>query len=456
MTAIHDLTAREQAAAIRAGELSPVELTEHYLGRIARVDHHVGAFAAVCPDLALDQARKAERQALEAVAPPVLLGVPVPVKDLYTVAGLPTGHGSAARRDPPGAHDGPVAALLRAAGAVVTGKTSTPEFGLTCYTEGGATPCARTPWDVTRLAGGSSGGAAAAVAAGLAPLAQGSDGGGSVRIPASACGLVGMKPSRGVVAVAGDPFGLATSGAIARDVGDAALLLDVLAGRTGGSGGFVEAARRPPGRLRIARTTAAADPVSLDPSCLAAYEKASALLAGLGHEIVEAPPLRTPRLARTFEALWAVLAAAEPVPPAREELLQPLTRWLRDRGRRTTPAEAARLRATLEAEAARILAITDAYDAVLTPTVAEPPVPVGHFAAQPPEVDFARQIAHTPYAALANITGSPSITLPLHWTPDGLPVGVLLTARSAQDALLLSLAAHLESATPPPPRPPLW
>ncbi|ROO89510.1 amidase [Actinocorallia herbida] len=456
---MHHLTARRQAAAVRSGEISPVELTAHYLERVDRLDHRVGAFVTHCPETALDQARKAERIVAEAVAPPVLLGLPVPVKDLHVAAGLPTGYGSLARGEPRSPVDGPVAALLRAAGAVVLGKTGSPEFGLTCYTdfthfaqaadlaEGVVPPTVRNPWAPDRLAGGSSGGAAAAVAAGLAPLAHGSDGGGSIRIPASACGLVGIKPSRRVVPVGADPFGLAVSGPIARDVRDAALLLDALSGRAGTP--FLDAAERPPGPLRIARTALPADPGTvIHPECLAAYETASRLLAGLGHEIVELPPVRTPALARLFETAWTVLAAAERVPADRERLLQPLTRWLRERGGRVGPAALAELRTALAAEADRALAVMAPYDAVLTPALAEPPAPVGHFTSGSPEEDFARQNAHTPFAALANITGQPSLTLPLHWTRDGLPVGVMLSGRPGGDAALIALAARLEAAAP--------
>lgn len=448
------MTARRLAAAVRSGEISPVELTAHYLDRADRLDHRVGAFVVVCREDALDQARKAERIVAEAVDPPALLGLPVPVKDLHAAAGLPTGYGSAARPGPRAAADGPVAALLRAAGALVPGKTSTPEFGLTCYTDFAETAPglrpARNPWSSGLLAGGSSGGAAAAVAAGLAPFAHGSDGGGSIRIPASACGLVGIKPSRGVVPVGADPFGLAVSGPIARDVRDAALLLDALTGNQDGL--FLAAADRPPARLRIARTALPAYPDTvIHPECLAAYETASRILAGLGHEIVELPPVRTPELAGLFETAWMVLAAAEPVRADREHLLQPLTRWLRDRGREITPAAFAQLRTRLAAEAERALAVMAPYDAVLTPALAEPPVPVGHFTSGTPEEDFALQNAHTPFAALANITGQPSLALPMRWTPDGLPVGVLLSGRPGHDAALIALAAQLEAATPPRP-----
>ena len=233
-----------------------------------------------------------------------------------------------------------LALTVEAAGMPSLGKTSTPEFGSPCYTEPDVAPPAVTPWDTTRTAGGSSGGAAAAVAAGLLPVAPGSDGGGSIRIPASCCGLVGLKPTRGRISGApryGDPVGLATAGTLARSVRDAAALLDVLAGRRVGdpfwapepSGSFLDACDREPGRLRVARfiTPVIAD-VDVHASSVTAWDDASRLLEALGHH-VEDVPVPIPREAvADFETCWAVLTALSPAPPGREDRLRPLTRWL--------------------------------------------------------------------------------------------------------------------------------
>ena len=205
MTQIHDLTVLQLAAAIRQRELSPTDVTDHYLDRIERLNADVGAFFTVTAALAREQALAAEKAVAQASDPaelPPLTGVPIPIKDLNMVAGVRQTLGSLAYHDNVPAQDDFVTAQLRAAGAVITGKTATPEFGLPCYTETGIGPPARTPWDLSRSAGGSSGGAAAAVAAGLAPAAQGSDGGGSIRIPASVCGLFGIKPARGRISSA--------------------------------------------------------------------------------------------------------------------------------------------------------------------------------------------------------------------------------------------------------------
>jgi len=222
MAQIHELTMIELAAAIRAGELSPVAVTDHYLRRTTELNDQVGAFYTITPEFAADQAREAEKAVAAADDPadlPPLTGVPIPIKDLNMVAGVRQTLGSKAFEANVPDTDDYVVVNIKQAGAVITGKTATPEFGLPCYTETAVGPPARTPWDLSRSAGGSSGGAAAAVAAGLAPAAQGSDGGGSIRIPSSVCGLFGIKPTRGRVSegpLVPDLYGLGVNGPLAR------------------------------------------------------------------------------------------------------------------------------------------------------------------------------------------------------------------------------------------------
>ncbi|HLK74649.1 MAG TPA: amidase, partial [Streptosporangiaceae bacterium] len=296
MTQIHELTAIELAAAIRAKELSPVAVTDHYLRRMAELNDQVGAFYTVTAELAADQALAAEKAVAAAADPaalPPLTGVPIPIKDLNMVAGVRQTFGSLAYENNVPEGDDYVVTRLRDAGVVITGKTSTPEFGLPCYTETKIGPPARTPWDLSRSAGGSSGGAAAAVSAGLAPAAQGSDGAGSIRIPSSVCGLFGIKASRGRISggpLVPDLLGFGIDGPITRTVADAALLLDVMTGNYPGDmytqpplppgETFLGYASRPPGKLRIGRTLQAPVPgVEVHPDCLAAYEDASSLLS---------------------------------------------------------------------------------------------------------------------------------------------------------------------------------
>ena len=454
MAELHDLTALEQGAAVRRGEVSPRELAEHHL---ARVDD-VGAFVTRTPERALARAESL-LPVPDAAGP--LYGVPTAIKDLNLTAGVRTTFGSAAYADfVPETSDG-ITASIETAGMVSLGKTNTPEFGSPCYTEPDVAPPAVTPWDRTRMAGGSSGGAAAAVAAGLVPVAQGSDGGGSIRIPASCCGLVGLKPSRGRVSgwpMYGEVTGLATAGTLARTVRDAAALLDVLAGRRPGdpswapppAGTFLAACDRPPTGLRIARFV---EPViadaDIDPECVSAWESASDLLASLGHEVEDIAVPMPREAVPTFETCWAVLTALSPVAPAREHLLRPLTRWLAEQGRAFSGPEFGLALGAMRRYAADCLLALAAYDAVLTPTLAVPPLPVGALRDDAdPAADFAAQKAFTPWTSAWNVTGMPAISLPLHWTPAGLPVGVMLAGRPAEDELLLTLAAQVEAAAP--------
>jgi amidase len=468
MADLHDLTALEQAEAIRNGIVSPVELTDYYLDRIERLDATVGAFVTVTPELARRQAQQAEGEALAARREgrelPPLHGVPVPVKDLNFTAGVRTTLGSAAYADHVPDTDDHVVTKLRQGGTVLLGKTNTPEFGLPSYTENRLAAPARTPWDLDRAAGGSSGGAAAAVASGLAPLAQGSDGGGSIRIPASVCGLFGIKPSRGRVSggpVQHDVSGLSTSGPLARTVADAATLLDVLAGPMPGDPyaapplptgeTFASYAGRDPGVLRV---VALPDPpvpgIGLHPDCRAAHDDAAETLRQLGHQVDEMQLPVDSAVRDAFVAVWAVMSTVYPVAPDQEKSLMPLTRHLR--------AEGAAVGAPRFAEALytfRVLgqlvadALLSSYDVILTPTLAQPPATVGGLRDDDdPGAEFAGLAEFTPFTPLYNATGQPAVSVPLHWTAEGLPIGVMLGGRYGDEATLISLSAQLEAARP--------
>lgn len=476
MTQLHDLTAVEQGELIATGKLSPVELTEHYLERIERLNDAVGAYVTVTRDLALEQARQAETDAAEArrEARPLspLHGVPVPVKDLNFVAGVRATLGSAAYEENVPAVDDHVVTRMRAAGTVLLGKTQTPEFGLPCYSENQVAPPARTPWDLERSAGGSSGGAGTAVASGLAPIAHGSDGGGSIRIPASVCGLFGIKPSRGRVA-SGPTFydvsGLSTSGPLARTVRDAAALLDVLAGSMPGEpyaapslpagDTFHAYADRDPGSLRVAVLTQAPVPgVEVHADCVAATESAAGLLDSLGHtvETLELPADDT--LKTVFNQVWAVMATQTPVAPDDEDKLMPLTRHLRALGHRVSGPEFATALYAFRATGLLVSQLMTAYDVILSPTLAQPPALVGGIRNDAdPAAEFASMAAFTPFTPLYNATGQPAVSLPLYWTAEGLPIGVMLGGRYGEESTLISLSAQLESARPwAARRPSLW
>ena len=462
MSELHDLSLLEQAAKVRSKDVSPVEFVDHYLDRIDRLNADVGAFVFVAPDLARTAAKEAERAVMDGDDLAPLHGVVTAIKDLYLTADMPTGFGSGAFAPMELGLDEAFVTKLRAAGTISLGKTATPEFGAPCYTEPEGHPPARTPWDLSRSAGGSSGGAGAAVASGLLPAAPGSDGGGSIRIPSSVNGLVGLKTSRGRVSTAplnADISGLSVHGPLARTVRDAAALLDAMAGPTSqdwvwhappATGTFLAACDQEPAGLRIGRYITPAVPgAEVHPDCVAAYEHASELLASLGHTVEDHPTSFGTELIAMFENLWAVEFAALPVPPEAEDGLRPLTRWLRERGRALSALDVWAALGSLRAIARQELERTASYDAVLTPTLAQPPAKVGGLRNDAdPAQDFENQKRFTPFTAPYNMSGQPAINIPLHWTDESLPIGVQLVGRPGDEATLLALAAQIEAAEP--------
>ena len=460
MSELHELDATAQAELLRGREVSAVELVGHHLERIDRHAATLGAFITVTADAAMEQAREADASIAAGTARP-WTGVPTAVKDLTMTAGIRTTMGSTVLRDNVPATDAYLVGLMRAAGLISLGKTNTPEFGLSSYTDNDVIGPARTPWDLDRNAGGSSGGAAAAVSAGLVPLAQGSDGGGSIRIPASSCGIFGFKPSRGRVSVGplgSDWSGLAVDGPLSRTVRDAAALLDVIAHPMPGDLRplpdpdipFVERVRQVPRRLRIARWSAThLDGIAPGPDALAAWDDASRLLESLGHEVVDIANPFPAELEPQFNVVWSSGVAGAPVPPEAEPLLRANTRYWRERGGRASAVDLARALQFLEATTRDVVTGLQTFDAMLTPTLALPPQPVGWFnESGDPAEDHHRELLYTPYTALYNMSGQPAATLPLHWTADGLPVGVMLAALPGQDGLLFSLCAQVEAAAP--------
>ena len=462
-----DADALTIAQRVAAGEWSAVEVAEAALERARRVEH-LGAFVALTSERALADAEAVDAAVAGGRPVGVLAGVPVPIKDLAEVRGLPFEGGSAVLSGNVGQTTDAVVQRLMDAGSLTVGKTATPEFGFPCYTEPAGSLPAVTPWDVTRGAGGSSGGAAAAVAAGVVPMAHASDGGGSIRIPAASCGVVGMKASRGLVPTlptrAPGP-GLVSDGVITTTVADTALGLDVLSGletRQLASAGREDAVgllgglRLPVGRLRVGVTTipVISDTADVHPACVAAVETVAGLLSDLGHELVEAPRAFPASEWANFDAIWTTGAASIPLPPEADPALTPMTRWLRERGRAVTAVEYARALASIQLLTYEVEQRWAALDVVLAPTLAQPPAKVGTLRHDDdPAADFAAQIDYTPWTSVANLTGRPSISLPLVRAEiDGveLPIGVMLTGRVGGDARLLRLAAQLEAAAPWP------
>jgi amidase len=446
------LSATEQAELVRRRRVSPVELVETYLDRIARLDPELNAYVTVCADEALAAARAAEAEPSDRP----FHGVPLPIKDLNETAGIRTTFSSRAFSNHVPTFDAAVVRRLKEAGFIVLGKTNTPELGSTAVTESELNGACRNPWDTSRTAGGSSGGAAAAVAAALAPAAQGSDGGGSIRIPASCCGIVGVKPSRGRVSPApyGGLEGFSTSGPLTRTVLDAAALLDVMEGYETGDPWWAPPPERPfadeigadPGRLRIAMTTSPPVDAPVDPACVAAAEDAAALLGELGHAVEKATPAwGRDELLPLFMRVWQVTPALYAGDPS---LLEPINRVMAEAAAATTSVEYVRTTAALRELARRIVAFWDDYDLLLTPTLAQPPVAIGALDDDDPWRQLRNAGLFTPFTQVANVTGLPAVSLPLSWTEDGLPVGAQLVGRPAGEATLFRVSAQLEQARP--------
>jgi amidase len=455
--------AGELAGLVRSGELSSRELVEESLARIEVLQPELNAFVHLDPEGAL-----AAADAIGRDDPRPFAGVPIAVKDTAAVAGMPYTMGSHMFGDFVPQHDAFVVRRLRDAGFVFVGKTNMPEFGILPVSEPTRFGPARNPWDTERTPGGSSGGAAAAVAAGMVPIAHGSDGGGSIRIPAACCGLVGLKPQRGRISRGpeqGDDF-LVQDGVLTRTVAETAELLDVLAGYETGDATwapppaepFATAASREPGKLRIGVSTVSPIAGELDPICAAAVQDAAELLASLGHEVEEFDaPWTGDDLLRVFTAVFGTPIAAAAfyggLVTGREpsaELMEPLSWTFWEGIRERTAVDYYLARTQLGALSRQIVAVWDDYDVVLLPSLAQRPVRIGELdpRSDEPWEDFRRSGEFTPYTALFNTSGQPAISLPVFHGEDGLPVGVQLAGRPADEATLLSLSAQLEAAAP--------
>lgn len=466
---LHECSAIEQGALLQRGELRAVDLTRHYLDRIDRANAEIGAFTTVCSERALVTAQSVDARRAGGEDLPLLAGVPVAVKALVDVAGVPTNYGSLAFVDHVPTVDAPVIERMERAGMVVIGQTNVPELGGCAYTESLVAPPARSPWNLSCSAGGSSGGAGAALAAGLIPLALGSDGAGSVRIPASVNGVVGLKVSRDRIGGGGsaaDADGMVQHGPMGRTVVDVAALLDVLEGLVVGdahaapppSAPFIELARRDPGRLRIARLEGNIYDAPVDPRCAAVVTRTMDALTSLGHQVGEVElPIREPLLP-TFQTIWFGAFASLDLTPSQERVLTPYVRWMRERGSSVTAAQYLRALAVMQSEARAFLRATTEWDILVTPALAVPSVRVGELRDDDdPEADFMAQCRFTPFTALCNMTGQPAISVPVGQTDDGLPVGAQLIGRPWSEGQLLALASSLEAQMPwRSRRPALW
>ncbi len=461
MSDIHELTALRQGEAIRAGDLSPTEIASHYLDRIRALDETIGAFVTITEELALEQARAAERRLRQARETGedlgALHGVPVAVKDLARIENVRCTQGSAVYADEVADIDDHVVARMKHAGLVILGTTNTPEFALPCYTENRIAPVTRNPWSLEHSPGGSSGGSAAAVAAGLAPIAHGTDAGGSVRIPASACGIVGLKPSRGRVSngpIDHDVTGLSVHGALGRNVADAAALLDVMSGVMPGDAytappNVPGAEGGPHRRLRVVVIPEPMVPgVTAHRDCLDALDGVTQVILDAGHSVEEVEMSADQGVADAFARAWSVKAARITVEEDEEEQLTPFTRYLRDMGRGVSGPEMHAALTTFRGIGQMLADLFfETYDLILTPTVAKPPALIGEFSSDPDQAaDYDRMTAFMPYTPMYNIAGLPAISLPVHWNEQALPIGAMLGSRYGDERTLLALASEIESS----------
>jgi amidase len=444
-----------QAEAVRSGSVTSAELVEMCLDRIDRLDPELNAFRIVFAERARAEAAQADARHGAGDSGRPLLGVPVAVKDNVQVAGEVTAMGSNAY-GPPAAEDSEVVRRLRAAGAVIVGKTHMSELAIFPFTESIAWGQTRNPWDRGRSAGGSSGGSGVAVAAGMVGAAYASDGGGSIRIPASTSGLFGLKPQRGRVPLLPDLehwYGLSAAGAVTRNVLDTALWLDVVAD---GSPGFAAtAAKGEPGPLRIALSFKPTSLVRVDPRVRAAVEGVADALRRLGHEVVERDP-DYGEIAPLFLPRWLAGIRDDVRALPHPERLEKRTRQLARLGRLTGDRGVSRARAAEDERARRINAIFDDVDVLLTPTLPAPPDPLGRFDSRSLATTIMGVAGMVGFTQVWNVTGQPAASIPAPVPEGSLPIGAQLVAPPDGEATLISLSAQLERELPwPERRPPL-
>jgi amidase len=463
-----DLDGLGLAELVRRREVTPLELVE---AAIARVERRNPALNAVIYEM-YDHARTLARGPLPDGP---FRGVPFLVKDITShYAGFPTTHGCKFLADVgPSDHDSELIARFKRAGLVTIGKTNTPEFALSATTEPTFRGPTRNPWDTTRTPGGSSGGASAAVAARIVPIAHGGDGGGSLRMPASCCGLVGFKPSRMRTPHGPDVSsiweGCCGEFVLSRSVRDSAVMLDAVGGQDVGAyysappheRPFAAELERDPAPLRIAWSARGPADYATHPDCVAAVEHAAKLCADLGHRVEEAAPrlpealaadlgeaflgmlaIETARDLEEMEALAGRTATAADFEPANWSLIE--------RGRRHSGTDAVRYKRVLHQVARTVGPFFEDYDVYLSPTLGTPPVPIGRIDPRIADFDeyFRIMFDFMPFTSLFNVTGSAGVSLPLWWNADNLPIGVQFVTRMGRDGTLFGLAGQLERAQP--------
>ncbi|MBE9116702.1 amidase [Lusitaniella coriacea LEGE 07157] len=448
-------SALQQSQLIRDRAISPLELTELYLERIQRLDPQVNSFFHVAAETARHDAQaKTEQlaQTADTSQLPPFFGVPTAIKDLNAVEKMPFSYGVVAQKANIATYDDGVVARMKQAGFILLGKTATSELGSMPFTEAPGFPPTRNPWNLDYTPGGSSGGAAAAIAAGFCSVAQGSDAGGSIRGPAFCCGLVGLKPSRGRISHApgGDVSGIATNGPLGRTVADVAALLDVMSGYVTGDPYwlpnpetlFLEAMRQPLPQLRVA-VSMEAPPIGMATEiCQQPIRKVVGQLEAMGHVLEPGCP-DFGALVEPFIQVWQAGVAAAGVPP---QILSPINCWIAAQVK--TTAEYIQAVRQLQFVSRQIVGFFENYDVLLLPVYLHPVIRVGEWADLSSEETFEKVIQWVAPCPPFNASGLPAISIPVGFDPNGLPLGVQLVGKPASEAKLLALAAQIEAANP--------
>ena len=450
-------SALDQADLIRRREISPLELTELYLRRIEQLNPKLGSYVWVMADQAIAEARaKTEHLATHPEDLPPFFGVPISIKDLNPIAGVPCSYGIALARKRIAEEDDGLMPIIREAGFVTLGKTATSQLGSLPYTEPPGFPPARNPWNLDFTPGGSSGGASSALAAGLCAIAQGSDGGGSLRGPASCCGLVGMKPSRGRVSFTpvGERLnGLATNGPLGRTVTDTAALLDVMAGYIVGDPywlpnpdhSFLAATQQRPSTLRIGILTEFPPLGKAHPTCQTKVQETATLLESLGHHVETVEPPDLSALIEPFTVAWQCVVSESNVPWF---ALERMNRWLLWRAWRIGSGAYLRAMANLQRVSRQIVQYFYPYDVVLTPTFLHPTIRVGEWQKLSSAKILENVIRWVAPCPPFNATGLPALSLPAGFDDNQVPIGVQLVGRPGADETILAVAAQIEAAQP--------
>lgn len=454
------LSATELASLVRRRQVLPSELVGFYLDRIARLNPGLNAFCHLAAEEALEEALRYDGLLRTRSPLPPFFGVPIGIKDLHPVRGWPLCSASNATTHPPALADGAAVRALRQAGFIFLGSTTSPEIGVVAVTESSRHGATSNPWSLGRSPGGSSGGAAASVAAGMLPVAHGSDGAGSIRCPASYCGLVGLKPSRGRVPAETLGFeGLVSEGVLTHSVEDTGAVLDVFDAALKSTWyaaptplcSYRRCTREAPRRLRIGLNLQPAFPASIHPDALAVVEAAADALDVLGHEVtpVEIPGLEPEWMRRVFEVIWVTASAGLTIPD--DSRLEPLNRVMRERARANDSMTYVEAVYELQLRSAEMSRAWEDVDVMLTPTNPVPAPPLGSIwegQEEDPWRPLRRAEETAAFTVLSNVLGLPAISLPLATPSDGVPLGVQLVGRLWDDATVLALSGELERTRP--------